>query len=64
MNVSTTTQATDQAIRLHQADYRRVMDSALRGNTMTCPACGATITLNDQGKGSCRCGYVRCEVSV
>jgi hypothetical protein len=30
--------------------------------TMNCPACGATIDLDADGKGPCDCGYVRCEV--
>ncbi len=62
MNEHTTTPATDQAIRLRQADYRRAMDSALRGSTASCPACGASIDLDDEGFGSCDCGYVSCEV--
>ena len=32
--------------------------------TMTCPGCGATIELDKDGKGSCDCGYVRCEVQA
>lgn len=38
------------------------MSEQIECETMNCPSCGAIIELNDQGKGSCDCGYIRCEV--